>query len=128
MAKCDIQMELIEMQSDSVLMNKFIDIEIPQIYSYLPINYPEMCLFAARILAMFGSTYLCEQLFLLMKANKTSQRSRLTTEHLSSILKITSAQNQNTEIENLFQRKDFKSLAKVSNQLREGGRLFIFFL
>ena len=43
-------------------------------------------------MALFENTYLCEQLFSLMKNSKNSERSRLTDQHLSSILKIASAQ------------------------------------
>ena len=35
-------------------------------------------MFATRIMAMFGSTYVCEQLFSFMKSTKTFQRTRLT--------------------------------------------------
>ncbi|KAJ8884127.1 hypothetical protein PR048_015984 [Dryococelus australis] len=52
----NVQMELIEVQCDTC---------------------SEMLQFAVGILAMVGSTYLCEQLFSLMKANKTYHRSRL---------------------------------------------------
>ena len=41
---------------------------------------------------MFGSTYVCEQLFSFMKSTKTSQRTRLTDEHLSSLIKVGAAQ------------------------------------
>jgi len=37
---------------------------------------------------MFGSTYVCEQLFSFMKRTKTSQRTRLTDQHLSSLIKV----------------------------------------
>ena len=53
---------------------------------YLPETFIEMRLFVARILSMFGSTYLCEQLFSILKINETSHRSRLTEEHVRSIL------------------------------------------
>jgi len=43
-------------------------------------------------MAMFGSTYACEQLFSFMKSTKTSQRTRLTDQHLSSPIKVGTAQ------------------------------------
>jgi hypothetical protein len=49
-------MELIEMQCDSILKDKYNEIGIPQFFSYLPSQYSKMRQFAARILAMFGST------------------------------------------------------------------------
>ncbi|PNF38763.1 hypothetical protein B7P43_G14030, partial [Cryptotermes secundus] len=66
-ADSNIQMELIEMQCDSILKDKYNEI-------YLPSQCSKMRQFAARILAMFGSTYLCEQLFSLVKANETTHR------------------------------------------------------
>ncbi|KAJ8882489.1 hypothetical protein PR048_014300, partial [Dryococelus australis] len=94
-ADSNVQMELIDIQCNT----------IPKYYSYLPSQCSEMRKFAAGILAMFGSTYLCVQFFSLMKANKTSHRSRLTTKHLSSILKIASSQNLVADIETLVSKK-----------------------
>ncbi|KAJ8893806.1 hypothetical protein PR048_006407 [Dryococelus australis] len=72
-----VQMELIDLQCDNVLKNKFNEIEIPKFYSYLSSQCSEMHQFSARILAIFGSTYLCDKLFSLMKANKNSHPPRL---------------------------------------------------
>ncbi|KZC15100.1 General transcription factor II-I repeat domain-containing protein 2 [Dufourea novaeangliae] len=89
----NLQMELIEIQCDSLLKQKCMEVGIPDFYTYLSVDrFPKMLSFVTRIMAMFGSTYLCEQLFSLMKNNKNSERSRLTDQHLSSILKIASAQ------------------------------------
>jgi hypothetical protein len=92
-ANSNIQMGLIETQCNSVLKNKYNEVRIPQFYYYLPGHYSEMRQLAVRILAMLGSTYLCEQLFSLTKANKSAQKSRLRAEHLSSILKVAASQN-----------------------------------
>ncbi|KAM6972592.1 general transcription factor II-I repeat domain-containing protein 2-like [Aplochiton taeniatus] len=54
--------------------------------------------------SMFGSTYLCEQIFSLMKLNKTSHRSRLTDKHLDSVLRISSAQSLTPNIDELVQK------------------------
>jgi hypothetical protein len=95
----NLQMELIELQCDSILKQKFRDAGVPEFYSYLPKDkYPQIIQFACQICAMFGSTYLCEQLFSLMKRNKTPERSRLTDDHLSSIMKIVSAQDLKPDI------------------------------
>ncbi|XP_065658975.1 general transcription factor II-I repeat domain-containing protein 2-like [Hydra vulgaris] len=90
----DLQMELIELQCDSVLKQQFTDVGVPKFYSFLPPHqFPKMIQFACQICVMFGSTYLCEQLFSHMKQNKTPERSRLTDEHLSSIMKVVASQN-----------------------------------
>jgi hypothetical protein len=98
-------MEVTEIQCDSVLKIKYNEAVIPQFYYQLPSHYSEMRQFAARTLAILGSAYLCEQLFLLMKANMSALKSRLTAENLSSILKIASSQNQKPHIEKLVSRK-----------------------
>lgn len=54
---------------------------------------------------MFGSIYLCEQLFSLMKNNKNPERSKLTDQHLSSILKIASAQHIQPNFDDLLCEK-----------------------
>ena len=41
-----------------------------------------------RIFILFGSTYICEQTFSRMNYVKCSERSRLTNEHLHSLLRI----------------------------------------
>ncbi len=52
---------------------------------FIPKAMPELRLQAARMLCMFGNQYQCEQLFSLMKMNKTWHRSRhsleLSTKH-----------------------------------------------
>ncbi|KAG7516011.1 general transcription factor II-I repeat domain-containing protein 2-like [Solea senegalensis] len=68
---------------------------------FIPDTMPELRTQVARNLSMFGSTYLCEQLFSLMKLNKTSHRSRLTDEHVNSILRISSAQSLTPNINEL---------------------------
>ncbi|KAJ8375466.1 hypothetical protein SKAU_G00060460 [Synaphobranchus kaupii] len=71
---------------------------------FIPDTMPQLRIQAAQTLSMFGSTYLCEQLFSLMKLNKTSHRSRLTDEHLHSILRISSAQSLTPNIDELVQK------------------------
>ena len=84
-------MELLEMQSDSTLKAKYLEVGIPGFYSYLPEKFTNFRKFSTRIMAIFGSTYVCEQLFSFMKLTKTSQRTRLTDEHLSSLMKVGTA-------------------------------------
>lgn len=82
-------MESIEIQCDSLLKQKCMEVGISDFYIYLSVDwFPKMLSFVMRILTMFGNTYLCEQLFSLMKNNKNRKRSRLI---VSSILKIASA-------------------------------------
>ena len=47
--------------------------------------------FAEKYLALFGSTYVCEQAFSIMKCNKSRLRSLMTDEHLSAVLTISTS-------------------------------------
>ncbi|UYV85149.1 LSM14A, partial [Cordylochernes scorpioides] len=49
-------------------------------------------------MSMFGSTYRCEQLFSLMKGNKSPIRSRITDVHLGSVLKLITANKISPEV------------------------------
>ena len=61
--------------------------------------------FATRIMAMYGSTYVCEQLFSFMKSTKTSQRTRLTDQHLSSLIKVGTARTFQPDIPKIATEK-----------------------
>ena len=81
----ELQMESAELQSDTILKQKHADVGIPKFYSFLSRErFPRLLFATARIIAMFGSTYVCEQFFSSMKANKSVIRSRLTDEHLQA--------------------------------------------
>ncbi|KAG7483328.1 general transcription factor II-I repeat domain-containing protein 2-like [Solea senegalensis] len=96
-APVNLQMELIELQCNDTLKAKFESVSAAEFARFIPDTMPELRTQVARTLSMFGSTYLCEQLFSLMKLNKTSHRSRLTDEHLNSVLRISSAQTPNID-------------------------------
>ncbi|EEC14221.1 general transcription factor II, putative, partial [Ixodes scapularis] len=86
-----LQMELLELQSNTVLKQKFEDVGVPKFYKFLDeANFPSLRQQPVRIIVMFGSTYLCEQLFSLLKVNKSTLRSRMTDEHLRLIMRIVS--------------------------------------
>ncbi|GFW08400.1 general transcription factor II-I repeat domain-containing protein 2 [Trichonephila clavipes] len=56
----NLQMELIEVQWDSLLKQKCMVLGIPDVYTDLSIDrFPKMLSFVTRIRAMFGTTYLC---------------------------------------------------------------------
>ncbi|XP_074488096.1 general transcription factor II-I repeat domain-containing protein 2-like [Sebastes fasciatus] len=100
-APTNLQMELIELQCSDTLKAKYDSVGAAQFPRFIPDTMPQLRTQAAQMLSMFGSTYLCEQLFSLMKINKTSHRSRLTDEHLHSILRISSAQSLTPNIDEL---------------------------
>ncbi|XP_029657542.1 general transcription factor II-I repeat domain-containing protein 2B-like [Octopus sinensis] len=80
----NLQLEIIDLKCDSDLKNKFTMVGLDTFYKYLLPKYPNLTALAAKILSMFGSTYLCGQLFSLMNINKTKFRSRLTHTHLKN--------------------------------------------
>lgn len=86
-----MQMEVIEIQCDSDLKAKFSEVGVPEFYKYLPARFENTRKFAYEIISMFGSTYRCEQLFTIMKGNKSPIRSRITDIHLGSVLKVITA-------------------------------------
>ena len=104
-APANIQMELIELQCNGTLKAKYGTVGPTKFIRFIPETMPHLRLHAARTLCMFGSTYICEQLFSVMKINKTSHRSRLTDEHLQSILRISATQSLTPNINKLVSMK-----------------------
>ena len=70
-------MEVIELQCNTILKAKYGDVGIPEFYRYLGNGYPKYKNHCAKILSMFGSIYVCEQLFSAMKLKKTKCCSQL---------------------------------------------------
>ena len=102
----ELQIELVELQIDTILKQKHADVGIPKFYSFLSgENFPRLLSATARIIAMFGSTYVCEQLFSFMKANKSVIRSRLTDEHLQATLRVTTSKDFKANIGHLADAK-----------------------
>ena len=79
----NLQLELIDLQSDYLLKDKFQVLKLNELYASLnDATFPNIRKMAQRMLVLFGSTYICEQTFSLMTFNKSNQRSRLTDAHL----------------------------------------------
>ncbi|KAG0724254.1 General transcription factor II-I repeat domain-containing protein 2 [Chionoecetes opilio] len=71
----------------------------------LPSNkFPNYIEHVKRIVAMFGSTYCCEQLFKKMKYTKSRIRSQLSDRHLNDIL-LLSTSSIDPDIESLLHGK-----------------------
>lgn len=67
----ELQMEISELQCNTTLKAKYHDVEIPEFYRHLGNGYPKYKHHCAEILSMFGSTYVCKQLFSAVKLKKT---------------------------------------------------------
>ncbi|ELK06839.1 General transcription factor II-I repeat domain-containing protein 2 [Pteropus alecto] len=83
-----LQMEVIDLQCNTVLKTKYDKVGIPEFYKYLWSSYPKYRNHCAKILSMFGSTYICEQLFSIMKLSKTKYCSQLKASQWDSVLHI----------------------------------------
>ncbi|XP_076736205.1 general transcription factor II-I repeat domain-containing protein 2A-like [Maylandia zebra] len=85
----ELQLELIDLQSNPALKEKFSSLKLNDFYASLnDAAFPNLRRKAQMMLALFGSTFVCEQTFSVMNINKASHRSKLTDLHLRSILRI----------------------------------------
>ncbi len=105
-ASSDVQMELIDLQSDTLLVEHFRSVLLLEFYSFLKEeNFPHMRRHAQKILVLFGSTYVWEQTFSVMKFNKSRFRSSITDVHLAAVLRISTSDIQ-PDINALVQAQD----------------------
>ena len=107
-APSEMQMELIDLQSDAFLEERFKSVSLIDFYCSLKQeNVTILRRHALRALIVFGSTYHCEQTFSVMKFNKSKYRSSVTDDHLSAILRIATSDIQ----------PNFNSLVQAQNGL-----------
>ena len=87
-----LQMELIELRCDRRLREKFMNSSSTELIEFnrtLPDSqFPNLMRNAAKTIAMFVSTYLCEQAFSVMKLIKTQHRARISDNNLRNSLRI----------------------------------------
>ncbi|XP_025410322.1 EPM2A-interacting protein 1-like [Sipha flava] len=87
----EMQLEIIEMQCSTHLKQLFLNSTKLDFYRALQkAEFPKII--AQKIMAMFASSYVCEQTFSTMKLRKNSIRNRLSNEHLFTLLKVASSQ------------------------------------
>lgn len=84
----NLQMEVTELQNNVLLKNYFWGASsLSQFYNDLPIlKFKEIRQFAIKMITAFASTYICEQIFSIMKYRKSKHSSRFSDEH--AILRI----------------------------------------
>ncbi|XP_031247017.1 general transcription factor II-I repeat domain-containing protein 2B [Mastomys coucha] len=69
----ELQMEVIDLQCNTVLRTKYDKVGIPDFYKHLWSSYPKFRSHCAKMLSMFSSTHICEQLFSIMKLMASRQ-------------------------------------------------------
>jgi len=88
----DIQLELLDLQADYDLKEKFKSVLLLEFYGSLSAAaFPHLKNFAAKLLSLFGSTYICEQAFSCLKINKSKNRSMVTDCNLNAVMRITTS-------------------------------------
>ena len=84
----ELQMELIDLQTDNSLKRMFESKPLAELYSSQHSEkFQNLKKFARKMFVLFASTYLCEQTFSIMKVNKSKNRSLLTDSNLQSVVK-----------------------------------------
>ncbi|MBN3310367.1 GT2D2 protein, partial [Amia calva] len=77
-APIDHKLELIDLQSDALLGEQFKSVLLLRFHASLnEQNFQKIRVHAQKILVRFGSTYVCEQTFSVMKFNKSKNRSSI---------------------------------------------------
>ena len=85
----NLQLELLDMQTNNYLKGKFKSDSLSDFYSSLFDDlFPNLKNFAAKFLTRFGSTYINEQAFSCLKINKSKNRSLLTDTNLHDLMRI----------------------------------------
>jgi len=85
----ELQMEILQLKHSILLRDRFEKMPLKEFIFLLPEDkYPIFRKVIIRMLSMFGSTYVCEQLFSVMNVIKNDRRSRLTDEHLEAAVRI----------------------------------------
>ncbi|GFR16534.1 proteinral transcription factor ii-i repeat domain-containing protein 2a [Trichonephila clavata] len=85
----ELQMEMIDLQCSDIIKNKYQNSSLLEFYKSLPLTqFDNLHKFAHGLFSVFGTTYLCEKTFSKMKYTKNVYRSKLTDEHLKSLLII----------------------------------------
>ena len=87
-----LQMKLVDLQCDGHLKSKFGEVPLVKFYGeYTPHDtFPVLVNHARMLTSLFGSTYMCEQLFSKMNFAKSKTRTQLNDAHLDGTLRLAS--------------------------------------
>ena len=110
----DVQLELIDMQSNNTLQQKFNFVPLQNYYQSLCAEkFPSIKKHAAKMMSIFGTTYVCEQSFSCMKIAKRKHRSSLTDFNMQALMKITTSNFT----------PDFKKIVKDCERLHSSHKV-----
>ena len=102
----DLQLELIDLQSDYTLKEMFYEKTLVDFYSFLSAEkFPCMKKFGGKLFSIFGSTYICEQSFSCMKINKNKHGCSLTEVNYQDFMRI-STTNMNPNFKKIVEKRD----------------------
>lgn len=108
----NLQMEIIDLQNDTILKAKYEECDIIKFYSFLPNDiYKELTILAKNIISMFGSTYVCEQFFSKLNIIKSDLRSNLNVDSLKGLMRIAESED-NPRYEKIMKSKSFINTLK----------------
>ncbi|XP_052121419.1 general transcription factor II-I repeat domain-containing protein 2-like [Frankliniella occidentalis] len=100
-----LKLNLIDLQLDRSLKLRYLSVPLKEFYSSLGNKYENIVKHAMKMFALFSSSYICEQLFSLMKYAKSKFRSRLTDENLLSQLRIMSRNSVAPDFQELMLKR-----------------------
>ncbi|GBN24034.1 General transcription factor II-I repeat domain-containing protein 2A [Araneus ventricosus] len=108
--RSDLQLELIELQTNNYPKQSFLNMPKLEFYKSLSkVSFPNLISHAQKNSAMFALSYICEQVFSTMNLKKNYFRSRLTDEHLASFLRISTSDFEPQYKELLKMKSQFNS-------------------
>ncbi|UYV82702.1 hypothetical protein LAZ67_22000618 [Cordylochernes scorpioides] len=111
----ELQMEMIDLQCSDIIKNKYENSSLLEFYKSLPLTqFDNLHKFARGLFSVFGTTNLCEKTFSKMKYTKNVYRSKLTDEHLKSLL-IIGTSKISPQLQTIKNSKRGKFLEPVEN-------------
>lgn len=107
-----LQMQLTDLQCSSELKTHFREAQkkgdmtgqLERIRE-LPPSFPELSKAFSQVMCLFGSTYLCDKLFLAMNFNKCKYRSWLSDAHLEAVIWVSTVTSIRTNVVQLCKQK-----------------------
>ncbi|XP_014460030.1 general transcription factor II-I repeat domain-containing protein 2-like [Alligator mississippiensis] len=88
-APSELQLELIDLQCDALLVQQFKLVPLPRFYASLnEQNFQKIKANAQKMLVVFGSMYICEQTFSVMKVSKSNLRFSVSDDQFAGVVRI----------------------------------------